>query len=1014
MDNHYFVRTVACCTALVLSQFVHIGTAQADSAVGQNTTMGNASHVSPINPVVAQSDGLPDPDSRVPTGRTPTGQMYNIPTTPPDIAEGNATTFHATVEAGVVGSSGDKDAALQKTYKDTGNKNGVSVESSFSVQAEAPADATYMEITGGGVANDDQFYSLQFGKYNDWKIKGFYNEIPHVFTTTAKPIWDGIGTGRLTLKSGISAGAGVTWIGNNTAAAAAGAAVNGTTILCANPVGGAALAVGAPCYVSTIYGSPAGTPTYTPGGAGTTVNPIFVGTPFSANALGAAATTGVNGGINSLATRAIIAAQAAMGYSTIELIRKSGGISLDKNLTDSLKLFTTYTQEKREGARPFGMVQGGGGGANNVEFAEPIDYTTHDFKVGLRYADDLTQYNLTAAVNVFRNGIKSVTVDVPFMVGATQNTALIDQGRFALSPNNEAYNLKGEFSRALPDFYKGNFTAVANWNSARQNDDLLPPTITSGVGLNAGAAGGFNGNYNEWNTTAALSEKTSNARIDNTLATFKLTLHPVDSLTVAGNFRYQNQDVKTQYLACNPGATYGNGIQYTGTVNGKSCTGVWGRLINDGGAVVFLNPGTQTSGNLINGVNGAAMPSFTGIGPMASNPWGSTTKEYAFTADYRLNGTSTVNLGLAREDVNRQNMEVNTTTEEKVKVGYVNRDFRDGSLRVSYERDHKRGTNYNVISPFLYVYSGFFDPATVPAGTNLTATFVPRLADIHKLFMADRDQNILNARLNHALREDLDLGINATWKGSNFPGNSMGGQEDLNVGTLGFDLNYQPSEKTSFYSYYTYQESLLKQNNVNNTAPAAVGSGLPGAASYACTNGTSTPWGIITPYTAAYICGTVDHNITYSPFQAYDVTTKDTNNVIGFGFKLAMAKQKLLELNYTRSESRTKISYNYVNPVTSPGNLSAVALANAAVAGYGMPDNTFVSNVVSANLLVPLNKQASLRFLGSYENGSTLDWHYPANMTSLLVYQTGATAQMDAGPQSYHIWTGGILFQYKM
>ena len=50
---------------------------------------------------------------------------------------------------------------------------------------------------------------------------------------------------------------------------------------------------------------------------------------------------------------------------------------------------------------------------------------------------------------------------------------LFTQGRFDLAPNNEHYNVKGEYARALPDFYRGNFTATVALGSMRQNDNLI-------------------------------------------------------------------------------------------------------------------------------------------------------------------------------------------------------------------------------------------------------------------------------------------------------------------------------------------------------------------------------------------------------------------------------------------------------------------------------------------------------------------------------------------------------------
>ena len=954
----------------------------ADSAVGQNTTLGNAANPAPINPVVQQSEGI-DPDATVPK-RSPSGLMYNMPHATED-APTQGTSVQGAISAGAVVYGGNEDAALYKQYKDpvTG-----AVIDSFSLQVDKPETANYLELVGGNVGRNDQFFGAQFGRYNDWKIKAFYNETQHTFTTSAKPLWNGIGTGTLSLKPGLSAGAGVLYIGANTAAAAAGAAVNGTTIKCANPTGGAALAVGAPCFVSTVFGSPVGTPTY--GAAGAVVNPVLVGVPVTGNALGAAATTTVNGGINSLVTRAAIAAQSAMGFSEIGLIRKNGGLSLDKTLTDNWKMFVTGTAEKRQGARPFGMVQGGGGGANNMEIAEPIDYLTTDFKAGVRYADALTQFNLVASANFFSNNIGELVVDVPLNVGQTATGALVKQARFDLAPSNQAYDITAEVSRALPDFFNGQLTGTVSIGTSRQDDALLPPSINTGVGTPSVAAGAFNGNFSQWNTTAALSQQSANARIDNQLVDLKLSLHPVNDLTIAGKLRYQSTDTKTNYLACNPNATYANGTQYSA----YGCTGVWGRMLNDGGAVAFVNTGTSTGGLITFGAGGAVLPAMTGIGPIRSMPWSNTQVIAGVSGDYRINKAHLINASYERETVDRTNREVDTTWEDKYKFGYVNRSLQNATVRMSYEYDSKRGSGYNSFPYVMFTGAGFFDAASIPVNTDLAGAYVARLANIHKLDVADRDQDILNARVNFALRPDMDFGVMYQYKNVDYPTNDVAGRSSNAQHSLNFDLNYQPSPDKVIYGYYSYQDARMRQNNVQN------------GGAIACSNGMVVAGVTVTPANAAAICGNVANALTFQPNRAYSVESNDTNHVLGAGFKFKLGNNTL-DIGFLHLESKTRFNYDY----TVGG---AVAAAVAGTAGNGYPDINYLTDQLNASLLIPFSKKLSLRLQAGYEKGRVKDWRYPESLNSNLILGTGASFQMDAGPQSYQATSVGVLLQYKL
>ena len=51
-----------------------------------------------------------------------------------------------------------------------------------------------VDVVGGAAGRHDQYYGLQFGRANDWKVKLFFTEIPHVFTNRYKSLWNGVGT----------------------------------------------------------------------------------------------------------------------------------------------------------------------------------------------------------------------------------------------------------------------------------------------------------------------------------------------------------------------------------------------------------------------------------------------------------------------------------------------------------------------------------------------------------------------------------------------------------------------------------------------------------------------------------------------------------------------------------------------------------------------------------------------------------------------------------------------------
>ena len=178
------LTTLACCVAAALAQMA-AGAAFADSGVGVDTTLGNAFNPSP-NPTRPL-------DPEWPAGKhTPTGQLYNIPYALPNDLHKSATgwEYSGQVEIGVLGGDANKNNAQFRMYKDL--RNGLYLNN-FGFQAEKPDEARFVEIIGGGVGRDDQFYGLQFGRYNDWKVKTFYSETPMFLPAPTVPSGAGLG-----------------------------------------------------------------------------------------------------------------------------------------------------------------------------------------------------------------------------------------------------------------------------------------------------------------------------------------------------------------------------------------------------------------------------------------------------------------------------------------------------------------------------------------------------------------------------------------------------------------------------------------------------------------------------------------------------------------------------------------------------------------------------------------------------------------------------------------------------
>jgi len=1029
MSTHPRMKMLVVCIGVALAQW-GTGSALADSAVGVDMANGNA-----LNPPGRSAVPRPMAEDGFDTVRhSPSGQLYGVPYDRSE--EANKTEggweYSGGVEAGVLGGdAGNKNSSFRK-YKDLNNGAYLNY---FEVEADKAGSANYMSSFGGGTGFNDQFYGLQFGRYNDWKVKLFYNETQHVFTSNWKPLFNGEGTGNLT--TGLP----------KPTAVINGTYTQGTTANFVGPTTSCSAA--APCWsyasqatgLTTVFSNKINGYTGAFGNAG-----AYTGIAAAVNGIGGkpATATGVIPAVTAASAQSGIALDIYnklknMPDSELSLVRKKGGARMDKTITDNWKGYASYTQEARTGARPFAMNEGN----ISTEIAEPIDYTTHEFLGGVQYADALTQANLRASLSMFRNNISTLNVDYPFLsTGA--NGGAMQTATYDLYPDNNAFNLKGEFARSLPDFYKGRFNATVAWGTSQQDDTLLAP-ISAAQNAQLAVAGlsgplatfspGNNAGYgspaliNNWNTTAALSQLTAKQRIDTTLLDLGLSVKPTDALSMKGAFRFFDSSNKGGYTAYNPltgqfgrGFADANGLTgldaVVGLAPGKTpgatgscyvppgfpavpgCTfgaGTWTSAA--AGLPVVPVPGTYTN-TIVNGNNT----------PVYGQARSTQQLNYGLAGDYDLSRTSSINAALEREEFTRNFRERDKTWEDKLKLGYVNRGWGNATLRTSFETDSKRGSDYNYRTfedlgtslPGLSINT-LTGQAGVNAGTvALPANYAALAAGIlnrysyyfRKYDQADRDQNIFNARLNFQAREDLDLGVTFQTKDIKYPGSFYGMDKDKQD-SLSLELNYQPSSGKNLYAFYSYQQGQksMKLNSGTAGANSCTAANLALYGYSACSD------------TVTGLDGSRPTSATWTS------DTRDQNDVLGLGFQSAVGNMQF-GVDYTYSSSSTAISYNYGS--TAFSGTAATQAAAALIAGSALPNMTFVTQTLNFNLLIPINKKLSVRLYDRFEVGQVKDWHYDDVIKNAAANYDSGTLLLDGGAQNYHANVIGIFIQYKL
>ncbi len=887
-----FAATAICLAGL--SATVVVSAPLGDSAVGVGTVLGNAMNpaATPARPLDAEWEAA---------HHTPTGHLLNYPPALPQADEvrrsASGWEFSGQVEFGVIGGDADERNAQFRTYQDI--DNGAYVNN-FSLRMKKPEGGYFADLSGGGAGRHDQYYGLEFGRFNAWKVKVFFSETPHVFTDRYKSLWTGIGTANLTLVPGL-----------------------------------------------------------TPGGTASTP------------------TDNLN----------VAAAAASAPPMSLSLTRKRSGLRLDADLWPTWKGYVSYSLEQRKGARPLGGVWGNNPGTAPIELAEPIDYDTTDILAGLLHTDGLNAFNLRLSASLFHNNIDTLTFQEPFRIAPPNGvttvpaTGAYTQGRFDLAPSNQAYNARAEYTRALPDFYKGHFTTVISAGKWRQDDNLIPYTSLPNLTLaNVTLLPGGN-----WDTTGALSRQSTDATIVTRLVDLTLSLNPTPALNVKGKARYFAIDNQTNpFLAVNPNASYLDadaatpGNQSRGlTLDG--ITGVWGRLLNDGsGQSILMGANANPVGNI----------------PIKSNLYSSRQSRFGPSADYSLNSKSTVSLTAEREITQRKGRERDRTWEDKYKLGYVNRGLGDSSLRLSYDYGRRRGSPY-VTAYYEDDFSSALVPIPTTPGANVTSWAVRNNSGMRSYDLSDRDQHTGNLRLDTMLRPTLDAGFSLQAKAARYPDAAYGRTRD-DLTSANLDLNFQPSSRQSLYGFYSYQLGHIQQASITPSGTVTIGQ--------------VSPFGIVTPANAAEF-GSAPGGTFYPLLNTWTAKSTDRNHVVGAGLKQEIGKASL-NVDYSYATGRTRIGYTY-----TPGG--AINVANAAFAGSRLPDLATDVRYLDAGLRFPLTQRLSARLVYRYQQESIRDWHYQNLDATPVVLGANPVAaptaiQLDGGPHDYRVQWFGVMFQIKL
>lgn len=488
------------------------------------------------------------------------------------------------------------------------------------------------------------------------------------------------------------------------------------------------------------------------------------------------------------------AVSAAQPEKILRVVRDKFGLGVNYFFNPRWTGYVNASHEQREGARPFGgpmmfnfFPLNNSGGI--YEIPRPIDDSTVNFNAGLRFSGNAWRMEFGYNGSFFRNAHSSydyqvpIALTIPVIIPIPGASIPRPSGEFAYEPENDHNRLFASFTRK---FGAGNeFSLNASAGRMRQNDDLLPPMNCQGrVGLLTPVIPAFitTVDCNNWNTTAALSQKTADLSIDTRRLNARLVIQPNDAITWRSSLDYNKQDYQGDYHAYNP------------------LTGQWGYLAINGGL-----------GTAIPGEFGIFDPVLfpSALTRVRNLTLDKTTQELSTGLDWRINQQHAVGATLTQLRTQRDNREVDTTRDNTLKLSW---NFRNGdwlTLRTNYVYSDRSGSDYNY-DPYEFTFSTELPGFVVP-----NEGIAPHTVDaMRKYDLSNRTQHKVDLMGTFSLPHNMTLYASGRMERNDY---------DAQIGRQGYDTQayslqweWQPGTRTVASAWVGADRSKMRIANVND------------------------------------------------------------------------------------------------------------------------------------------------------------------------------------------------------
>jgi hypothetical protein len=326
---------------------------------------------------------------------------------------------------------------------------------------------------------------------------------------------------------------------------------------------------------------------------------------------------------------------------------------------------------------------------------------------------------------------------------------------------------------------RGRARAAAGWSRARQNDDLLAPTVNGGT---VGSAAFGVVDLDRWNQAASRARSHADASIDQLFLNAAAHVSPWRPLRLGLRLRVFDHDDDTDYVAWNP------------------LTGQIGYIAEDGA----LEAQTPVRRILVSGRRLREDFRFERL------PTSYQTRLAQATADWRVAGKTKLGAVAEREEIRREYRERDEVHEEGFRLTATTRDFEPLTLRLSAEVARRGGGPYDADFLRDRLASSLPGAVLAPAGVQPYA-----LADLRMHDLASRLRYRGELRIQWLVRDDMDAALFASLRDDDY--DTDWGLTDDRALDVSAEWSWQPSPRASVFAALGFERSERRQASINDS-----------------------------------------------------------------------------------------------------------------------------------------------------------------------------------------------------